>query len=187
MPAPNPGGRTVKPTHPRCHYLLIILAMIVGATTARAEASEGRRSRHERTKIEVPAPQVSVRLSVPQRFALLAAFKTAYRRAQESESCAALFEDLELDAAKALTASRYDLPSSSAVQARCRAGVAAVTGVRSPHIRLCRRFGTMSRGDQAVVLLHEALHVAGLDEWPQDPKAQTAREITKRVKEACSL
>lgn len=177
----------MKPTHPRCHHLLIILAAIVSATTARAEASEGRRSRHERTKIEVPAPQVSVRLSVPQRFALVSAFKTAYRRAQESASCAALFEDLELDAAKALAASRYDLPRSPAVQALCRAGVAAVTGVGSPHIRLCRRFGTMSSGEQAVVLLHEALHVAGLGEWPKDPKAPTARQITRRVKEACSL
>ncbi len=134
-----------------------------------------------RSKVRAPAPLMADRLPAPLRFALTAAFKTAYRRTHELESCRGLFAGLVLDGASALSTSHYDLP------ARCQRRVGAVTGVRSHRIRLCPAFTTLSCNDRVAILIHEALHTAGLSEWPQDPEAPTSREITERVKRACSL
>jgi hypothetical protein len=37
----------------------------------------------------------------------------------------------------------------------------------------------------ALVLLHEALHFAGLTEQPHDPRAMTSSEINDMVKDRC--
>jgi hypothetical protein len=39
----------------------------------------------------------------------------------------------------------------------------------------------------ATILIHEALHHAGMSEAPFDPQAPTAREITRMVKRSCAL
>ncbi len=193
------GGAMARPAAIRFFVLLLACPAVVAGAGTEIATSLGRtidrpaaaaassRSEADRSRVQCPAPRISARLPAPQRFALTAAFKTAYRRTRESESCRGLFEGLELDATGALGSSYYDLPASAAIQARCQGRVGAVTGVRSHRTRLCPTFGTLSRNDRAAILIHEALHTAGLSEWPHDLDAPTSREITERVKRACSL
>jgi hypothetical protein len=47
-------------------------------------------------------------------------------------------------------------------------------------LKLGRHYG-------AVVLLHEALHVAGLGQAPHHPHAQTPQEIDRMVRRSCAL
>jgi hypothetical protein len=47
-------------------------------------------------------------------------------------------------------------------------------------LKLGRHYG-------AVVLIHEALHVAGLGQHPHHPGAQTPQQIDRVVKESCGL
>jgi len=167
--------------------LLITLAVTLGAVVDSPAEAAANPSDFDRSKARAPTPLIAASLPAPQRFALIAAFKTAYRRAYESESCRRLFEELEISAAGALAASHYDRPAAAAIRAHCQKRVGAVTSVRSRHIHLCPGFETLSRNDQAAILIHEALHTAGLGEWPQDLEAPTSRQITERVKLACSL
>jgi hypothetical protein len=39
----------------------------------------------------------------------------------------------------------------------------------------------------AAVLIHEALHYAGLSEQPRDPQGMHARDIDRMVKKACGF
>jgi hypothetical protein len=52
---------------------------------------------------------------------------------------------------------------------------------------LCRRFSKLPDRRAAMVLIHEALHHAGLDERPHDPEGPSSREINDMVSEACRL
>jgi hypothetical protein len=46
--------------------------------------------------------------------------------------------------------------------------------VGSPSTFVCRLFQRLGDERAAVVLIHEALHHAGLTEYPQDPEAMTS-------------
>jgi hypothetical protein len=52
---------------------------------------------------------------------------------------------------------------------------------------LCRRFARLSDERAAAILLHEALHHAGMDEWPHDPQAAPASAINELVEDACQF
>lgn len=49
----------------------------------------------------------------------------------------------------------------------------------------CRSFGTLTVGEAANTLIHEALHVAGHRERPPDTTGMTTGEIQQMVREAC--
>lgn len=54
-------------------------------------------------------------------------------------------------------------------------------------IRLCSRLTNLATEGVAAILIHEALHTAGLGEWPDDPAAPTSAAITRAVLRACQL
>jgi len=63
----------------------------------------------------------------------------------------------------------------------------AFTAVGSAVTRVCPWFERMDDGHAAMILLHEALHRAGLDEWPHDPDGLTPQGITDMVTEHYGL
>ncbi len=126
-------------------------------------------------------------IDAAQRFALKAAQGAAVRRVSRNESCRALFDALDLQGPEALTSGRYRPPRSEAERDHCRRGRLAFTRVDNSQIVLCERFHGLSRRSKMAILIHEALHTAGLGEAPSDPDGPTSTEITRVVRRACSL
>ena len=52
---------------------------------------------------------------------------------------------------------------------------------------LCPSFGDLSSKQAAVVLIHEALHHAGLTEQPADPLGMTPDQRNQLVEASCRL
>ncbi|MCG6947754.1 MAG: hypothetical protein LJE93_02410 [Acidobacteria bacterium] len=50
-----------------------------------------------------------------------------------------------------------------------------------------QRLRELSDEQAAMVIIHEALHHAGLSEYPKDPDAMTSRAINGMVSEKCGL
>jgi hypothetical protein len=63
----------------------------------------------------------------------------------------------------------------------------AYTNVGGAPTWVCRHFGRVSTETAAVAVIHEALHHAGLTEWPHDRLAMTSPEITEMVESACGF
>jgi hypothetical protein len=126
-------------------------------------------------------------MSAPDRWAFNAAFKSALLRVLEQDSCGDLFSGLELNGLEALIGTRYELVSSKTDRLLCKGGVSAITGIGSYRTRLCYHFKVLHQNDKISILIHEALHTAGLREFPFSPDAPTSTEITRIVKSECAL
>lgn len=138
-------------------------------------------------KVAVKKAKISRGMRPDDSFMLKAAFRGAVKRIEKVKACSALFDDLMVDGLQALARSRYNAPQSQWEQRQCSAGIAAYTVVGSNRVVVCRHFQRLDRRVQTAVLIHEALHTAGLSEAPLDPEATTAVEIETMVEEACSL
>ena len=177
-----------SPSHRRVAIALLIHAAgLLGADMASAGSGSVRDEVVQAARLETTSPTIGSAMPAADRWAFKAAFRTAAKKVQVLESCGDLFTDLDLTGIEALGRTRYELASSAADAARCRGRVSAVTSVRGSRTRLCDYFKALSHHDKAAILIHEALHAAGLSEWPHEPEAPTSSEITARVKRACAL
>lgn len=122
--------------------------------------------------------------SVAQR--LQRAFAIAARRVSERAACSALFAASGADGVEKLRMSLYYLAAGSHAREVCGLGADALTSVGSAITWLCPSFSALSNDRAALVLIHEALHAAGLPEWPRDPGAMTSSQINTLVKESCA-
>ncbi len=132
-------------------------------------------------------PKILSGFSGPELLSLSMAFGVAVRKVQKEPSCRALFDNLELAGAEALARNYYEPATQPSDLVLCTRGAVAITGLRGWRTRLCGSFSKHSRRNQAALLIHEALHTAGLSEKPIDPNGMTPHEITQRVKLACGL
>lgn len=150
------------------------------ATDAKAKQRPGQLS-----KQTVLAGQFPSRIS----FKLMAAMKLAASRLVERPACADLFLPLTDDPLQALYLTSYHLAGVGAETRACEAkGVVAYTTVGGHRTHLCPPlFERLNNRQAAVVLLHEALHRAGLTEWPPDPNGLTSAEINSMVIRGCNL
>jgi len=121
--------------------------------------------------------------------ALTQAYALAVRKVRTVPSCRALFERLGADPVQMLMNSRYKAasPEHENPNGPCQRGAAAVTAVGSPEVRLCVNFGALPTAGATLILLHEALHYAGLGEWPSDPGAMTRNQINLMIRDSCGL
>lgn len=180
----------MKPLRP---VRTLILLTAVGVTlTGTVESTEARQHREQEptamvADFEWPEPRIAPGMASNHRFTFNAAFREALERIHEYEACRGLFAGLNLDGIRALRLTRYRSAESKSDLAHCRRGAKAVTGVGRGQTRICATFARLSRNAKATILIHEALHTAGMSESPQDPAAPTAREITLSVKSACAL
>jgi hypothetical protein len=173
---------------PAAIVLLIAGTALMGSEMASAKSRRSRgKVAQARFGIEIPRPDIGPGMAAPDRWAFTAAFRSAIQRIHEHGSCSDLFLELDLTGPEALSGTHYELARTPERIALCQGGVSAVTSIRGNKTSLCYHFKVLSQNDKAATLIHEALHTAGLSEWPVDPGGSTPREITAMVKSACSL
>jgi hypothetical protein len=120
------------------------------------------------------------------RARLASAFSLAVSRVAGRPECAGLFSDLGADGAEMLTSSLY-FPAPAAKRAStCRRAV-AFTRVGAAPTFLCDQFHSLTDDHAALVLVHEALHHAGLTESPADPSGKSSSAINEMVRKACGF
>lgn len=68
-----------------------------------------------------------------------------------------------------------------------RGGISAITSIGGNTTRLCDHLTVLSQNDKVAILIHEALHAAGLGEAPYHLEAPTSSELTRIVKMARAL
>lgn len=150
-------------------------------------SSDDTRSKKSKTSRSVARPEIGQGLTPKQKFFLLAAYRAAVARLNKKEPCRKLFDGLDLAGVQALGRHRYQQAESPGEMARCAGGIDAFTVLGQSRILICRQFHLLPQRRMTVVLIHEALHTAGLSEAPHDPNGLTSREITRMVSLACSL
>jgi len=126
--------------------------------------------------------------SMPQqiREKLDVAFEIAVQRINDVPECAGLFSQLDADALETLKTGLY-FPANVARETSVCSRSFAQTYVGEPPTWICRRITSYSDEQAAMVVIHEALHHAGLPERPHDKKAMTSGQINDMVREACGL
>ena len=112
----------------------------------------------------------------------------ALDRIGEHAACRELFAAHGADAERLLADAAYRRAEPDEAGGLCERGAAAFTGMRTGRTAICAdNFLKLGRHYGAVVLLHEALHVAGLGQAPHHPGAHTSREIDWMVRHSCGL
>jgi hypothetical protein len=112
----------------------------------------------------------------------------ALDRIEQREECRDLFVEHGVDGAGLLRSAVYRRAVPEEAGGLCEKGAAAFTGMGSGRTALCAdSFLKLGRHYGAVVLIHEALHVAGLGQHPHHPGAETPQQIDRRVRRSCGL
>ena len=124
----------------------------------------------------------------PDELQLLNQAKSAANnRLSTVASCEKMFDDLGANGANVLSATTYRDGGGSS-KCTSRPGAAAVTDVGAYTVFLCgSNFTRLSANGAATIVIHEALHSAGMSENPPDPNAKTSAEISAMVQANCSL
>jgi len=151
------------------------------ATSADRGEADGSAAGH--TPVE---PWVGTRTPVEVRSKVQVGFALARQRVQGIPACQRLFADLGADGVEALSTTMY-YPADLKMERRVCRRALAYSLVGGAPTWLCRRFSHLSDERAATVLLHEALHHAGMDEWPHDPDGLAPRKIDKLVEESCGF
>jgi hypothetical protein len=152
---------------------------------------EARRDFVHATTVEpdrFPDPVFSPTVSVFIEKKLGRAHRLAVTRVASQPSCRSIFANLGADGVELLADTLYLPASKKSESIICGRATVAFTDVGQPVTRLCRRFGDVTDEQAAVILLHEALHSAGLDERPHDPDAEmTPKQINAMVERSCGF
>jgi hypothetical protein len=130
---------------------------------------------------------VDPRLSARVAARLNEGIPVVQERLRDYASCRALFARLGSDGAVKLDGASYYPASAEQERKVCRPDVFAVTTVGGSAVVLCRRFARLSRQEAAIILIHEALHLAGQTEYPAAPEAPDSLAITEMVMTGCRL
>jgi hypothetical protein len=162
--------------------MLAVVAAVVAAADAAATPPVGRRLGRDE-------PVIVGRPSAEVRWRLERAHADALQRLDELPACRALFESLGADGRDTLGRMVYREASSEVDLDMCaRRSAAAITTVGGRGVALCpSTFERLTLHGATALVLHEALHHAGLTEAPQTSGARTSREISTRVHRACGL
>jgi hypothetical protein len=117
---------------------------------------------------------------------LQTAYDIAVTRVREVPQCAGLFSSLDAAGSEALTRTLY-YPANPHLEKKLCRGASAFTRVGVSQTYVCRRYSSLNTDYAAMLLVHEALHHAGLTERPQDRRAMSSKEINEMVTEACGF
>jgi hypothetical protein len=133
-------------------------------------------------------PWIHPRMNDGLRARVEMAFDIAAQRVQGAEACAELFTEFGVDATETLGSALYwPVLSFRDAKKLCGGRNLAFTFVGSPMTFICTDFERLSDQDAAVIIIHEALHTAGLKESPQyrGHGVKTSREINSMVAKSC--
>ena len=100
-----------------------------------------------------------------------------------------MFQELGADSSEILSKSLYFPAGPDEERAICRRtiGALAFTSVRSSVTRLCLKFSSLRVHEAARLILHEALHHAGMSEAPHTEGALNSHQINLLVSKNCGL
>jgi hypothetical protein len=157
---------------------LLLVAQTVAGGDPRVASSVG--------EPRAARPTVTRNLLAPVRRQLSLAFHFAQENIQVHPGCSALFRRFGVDGLEVLARVRFDAATFEKNVSVCKHGVAAYTVVGTGQIRLCPGFGVLSVPGAALVIIHEALHSAGLTERPSDPGGLSTQEINRLVEASCT-
>jgi hypothetical protein len=114
-------------------------------------------------------------------------YALAAGRVRNQPSCRSLFSKLGADGLDLLEETLY-LPASKRSERRiCNHASRTFTRVGSDVTMLCGNFEDLPDRVAAVLLIHEALHFAGLDDEKHDPDGLSSKEINTMIEHACGL
>jgi hypothetical protein len=133
-----------------------------------------------------PSPWISSQLDDAVARRLTAGFELAVTQLESHSECRQLFNELGSVGLEVLSTTLYYPAELRQEREACRRAE-AYTAVGFAPTWLCRRFAKVSDRRAAVLVLHEALHHAGLDEWPHDRNSPSSASISRMVSEACGL
>lgn len=131
-------------------------------------------------------PWVGNTVPMDVRRKLVSAFPISLGRVRQHTACRDLFNNLGTTGPAALKGTYYYVASIGQERKFCRRAD-AITQVGSRVTILCRRFSQLSPDQAAVVLIHEALHLAGMGEKPMERSALNSNEINLLVRRRCEL
>lgn len=135
----------------------------------------------------VPVPNLRGALPSAVEDNLREAFALALDRVREVPTCRSLFEPFRSSGNQRLTTTLYSPPGARPRRGSCSKGALAYTNVGSSITHLCVGFGGLSLEQAAIVLIHEALHFAGMEEAPFFDGALTSKEINELVRDECGF
>jgi hypothetical protein len=135
----------------------------------------------------VPRPNLRGALPSAVEDALREAFQVALDRVREIPGCRSLFEEFARSGNQRLTTTMYSPPGEKSSNTACSRGALAYTHVGSSITHLCRGFAGLSTDQAAIVLIHEALHYAGMKEAPFYRGARTSKKINELVRDRCGF
>ena len=169
--------------------LLLLTLFLVAPTSVLSEIGSTRLPREvggESVRVARLEPRISKKLPSRARRSLASAFELAAERLRSRSECQSLFDDLGADGLEVLAQGLYYGVGLQLEQRTCR-GTSAFTQVGGRVTRVCSSFGRLRKNQAAVVLIHEALHQAGMGEKPRDPQALDSAQINQLVSDRCGL
>jgi hypothetical protein len=116
---------------------------------------------------------------------LNASFRLAVRSVREVPACRALFQSLGTSGEERLSRTVYERADLWGIDVCVRRHATALTRVGISTTWVCPAFDQLVSVDGALTLIHEALHFAGLPEYPGTPGAPTAAQIQQMVRTRC--
>jgi hypothetical protein len=131
-------------------------------------------------------PWIHPGMSDAVREKLDTAFRIAIDHISTVEECADLFHSLGADPFETLKTGLYFPANVVRETSMCRRSYAQ-TYVGDAPTWICSRITAYSDEQAAMVIIHEALHHAGLPERPQDRKAMSSAQINDMVRDRCGL
>jgi len=132
-------------------------------------------------------PRMSPEMSQKNREQVIDAFQVALERVREVPECRELFTDLGADATVTLGKVFFFPIGRNAARGNVCRDAIAYTLVDGGPTWLCREFWRLTDERAALVIIHEALHHAGLGEWPHDPDGMRSTAINNMVAKRCGL
>jgi len=154
----------------------------IGASTATTSSSVAATV----TGIDAIEPWIHPSMPDAIRNKLDTAFDIAIERVSTTPECAGLFEALGADPFETLKTGLYFPANPARETSACRRSFAQ-TYVGEAPTWICRRITSYSDEQAAMVVIHEALHHAGLPERPHDKKAMSSGQINDLVEKSCNL
>jgi hypothetical protein len=133
-------------------------------------------------------PRIDPGMSDNNRERLVSSFQIAIDRVREVPECRELFSKIGADGVDTIAKTYFAPIGIHGARANVCNGSVAYTfvGGKGP-TWLCREFSRLSDKKAAMIIIHEALHHAGLTERPKDPKAMTSAGINRMVSKSCGL
>lgn len=132
-------------------------------------------------------PRFSPRISPRDRERISVSFRIALDRVLEVPECGAMFTELGAEASATLGRMYFHPIGWHELKPDVCNGSAVYTLVGGGPIWVCRRFSRLSDSQAAMLIIHEALHLAGLTERPRDANGMTSAAINGMVSKRCGF